>query len=187
VANVHICYGGMLGSIMSIEPRRTAKINGETGTTHTIRSTRYFLGSILCTRPKIRSDRQSTKHKFLFFEFKAVFALRLDKRKCYAHNDPLYKENRIQKPYIAFVGKTETKDHTSEEARYPHNAATNAINTPPSPEPPHRRTSQNDLPIARRRTSQANILAVHIDLQVTTQAPCLRGRRPDVATRTAYA
>jgi hypothetical protein len=99
VANVHICYGGMLGSIMSIEPGRTTKINGETGTTHTIRSTRYFHGSILCTRPKIRSGRQSTKHNFLFFEFKAVFAIRLDKK-------------NAMHITTQFIRKTGSKNHT---------------------------------------------------------------------------
>ena len=101
------------------------------------------------------------------------------------------KGNRVQKPYklyiVRFIRKTETKNHTSEEARHPHNAATNAANTPPAPGPPPRRTNQIDLRIARRRTSRVDILAVHTEIQVATQTPCLRGRRPDVAARSTFA
>ena len=121
---------------------------------------------------------------FFFLRIKrSISAARLNRK-----SDPVYKENRVQKPYKArFIRKTETKNHTSEEARHPHNAATDATNTPPVPGPPPRRTSQNDLRIARRRTSRVGILAVHTDLQAATQAPCLRGRRPDVIARSTFA
>jgi hypothetical protein len=42
------------------------------------------------------------------------------------------RKTRSKKPYIArFIRKIETKNHTSEETRHPHNAATNTTNTPP--------------------------------------------------------
>ena len=55
---------------------------------------------------------------------RSISADRLDRK-----SDPVYKENRAQKPYIArFIRKTEPKNHTSGEARHPHNAATERNN-----------------------------------------------------------
>ena len=146
---------------------------------------------------------------------RSISAARLDRK-----SDPVYKENRVQKPYKArFIRKTETKNHTSDEARHPHNAATDATKhtsssgaaaptyqperPPHRPEtnqpgrhtrcphrspsrhpstmpsgPPPRRKSQIDLRIARRRTSRADELAGHADLQVATQAPCKATAKP---------
>jgi hypothetical protein len=47
---MHMCQGGMLRSILSLDPCCAVQIRGETGTTHSPCSTRYFL---LLYTPKI--------------------------------------------------------------------------------------------------------------------------------------
>jgi hypothetical protein len=39
---MHMCQGGMLRSILSLDPCCAVQIRGETGTTHSPCSTRYF-------------------------------------------------------------------------------------------------------------------------------------------------
>ena len=118
-----------------------------------------------------------------------VSIARIDRR-----DDPVYKENRVQKPYklynALFIRKTGPKNHTGKTTRRPHDIKpTNTTNT-------HHLVRGRRPGVATRSTLALpeddpvmvdGPYARAVFIQVATKTHLFRGRRPGVATRSTFA